>query len=34
VRWNSGARLASVTGREVKLRFVLTGGDLYSYWVE
>lgn len=31
-RWKGGADLAALRGREVKLRFLLAGGDLYSYY--
>lgn len=32
VRWRGGTDLAALRGREVKLRFHLAGGDLYSYY--
>jgi hypothetical protein len=32
VRWRE-ASLATVAGREVRLRFTLTGGRLFSFWV-
>lgn len=31
--WAGGARLSTLNGRAVKLKFHLTGADLYSYWV-
>lgn len=33
VTWANGKSLADAAGREVKFRFSLVGGDLYSYWV-
>ncbi|GLY76144.1 hypothetical protein [Actinoallomurus iriomotensis] len=33
VRWKGGRSLASLSGRQVRFRFHLTGTDLYSYWV-
>lgn len=33
VRWQSGKALASLKGQQVKLRFTLSGADLYSYWI-
>jgi hypothetical protein len=33
VRWDRGAELSTLAGRQVKLRFSLVNTDLYSYWV-
>lgn len=33
VRWNEGSSLASLIGKEVRFRFVLDNGKLYSFWV-
>jgi hypothetical protein len=32
VTWTKGADLSALQGKEIKLRFHLTGGNLYSYW--
>lgn len=32
VRWEGGRSLEGLTGRPVRFRFWLTGGDLYSFW--
>jgi len=32
--WNTGADLSGLAGKEIKLRFCLTGGQIYSYWFE
>ncbi len=34
VRWKGGKSLGALAGRQVELRFYLTGADLYSYWVK
>jgi hypothetical protein len=34
VKWNSGKDLSKLKGKEIKLRFYLDGGHLYSYWFE
>jgi hypothetical protein len=34
VGWNSGNSLAKLSGKEIKIRFYLKGGDLYSYWID
>lgn len=34
VKWDSGEELSKLKGEEVKLRFYLDGGQLYSYWFE
>lgn len=34
VKWVKGSDLSSLTGKNIKLRFHLKGGDLYSYWFE
>jgi len=34
VKWDSGADLSKLKGVEIKLRFYLDGGHLYSYWFE
>ncbi|HEY0667905.1 MAG TPA: carbohydrate binding domain-containing protein [Sphingobacteriaceae bacterium] len=33
VSWKNGADLTRLSGKKIKLRFHLTGGNLYSYWV-
>jgi hypothetical protein len=33
VRWSSMQDLSAVAGRKVRLRFHLTGGRLYAFWV-
>jgi hypothetical protein len=33
VSWKAAANLNSLTGRPVRFRFYLTGGELYSFWV-
>jgi hypothetical protein len=32
VAWRNGNSVAAIEGKEVRLRFYLKGGDLYSYW--
>lgn len=32
VNWKKGKGLEKLTGKKIKLRFYLDGGDLYSYW--
>ena len=32
VTWKKETDLSALMGKEVKLRFYLKGGDLYSYW--
>ncbi|WP_163510601.1 carbohydrate binding domain-containing protein [Fodinicola acaciae] len=32
VSWKSGSTIDSLAGKQVRLRFHLDGGDLYSYW--
>ena len=34
VRWAGNADVSRLTGRNVKLRFVLERGDLYAFWFE
>lgn len=34
VKWDNGADLGKLKGKEIKLRFYLSGGELYSYWFE
>ena len=34
VQWDKGADISALQGREIKLRFHLLGGNLYSYWFE
>lgn len=34
VTWENGTSLAKLAGKEIKLRFYLDGGDLYSYWFD
>ncbi|MCY2970359.1 MAG: glycosyl hydrolase family 32, partial [Planctomycetota bacterium] len=33
VRWRGGKDLSSLAGKPVRLRFYLTKGSLYSFWV-
>jgi hypothetical protein len=33
IRWQGATNLSSVTGKPVKLRFLLKSGKLYSFWV-
>ena len=33
LRWRNAADLAPLAGRPVRFRFVVKGGDLYSFWV-
>jgi len=33
VRWRGGKDLSSLVGKPVRLRFYLTNGSLYSFWV-
>jgi hypothetical protein len=32
--WDAGSDLSKLEGKNIKLRFHLTGGNLYSYWFE
>jgi hypothetical protein len=32
VRWNNKPAISQLQGKEIRLRFYLKGGDLYSYW--
>ena len=34
VQWDKGSDIAELQGKEIKLRFHLLGGNLYSYWFE
>jgi len=34
VTWENGNSLTKLAGKEIKLRFYLDGGDLYSYWFD
>lgn len=34
VLWDNGADLSQLQGQQIKLRFHLLGGNLYSYWFE
>ncbi|QKJ32631.1 carbohydrate binding domain-containing protein [Mucilaginibacter mali] len=34
VQWNGGTDVSKLQGREIKLRFHLLGGNLYSYWFQ
>lgn len=34
VNWQNRSSLLRLTGRKVKLRFYLKGGNLYSYWID
>lgn len=34
IKWNSGIDLSKLKGKEIKLRFYIDGGHLYSYWFE
>lgn len=34
VGWTGGGTLAALAGQTIRLRFHLTGGDIYSYWFE
>ena len=33
VEWTSGKTLASLKGQKIKVRFYLTDGDLYAFWI-
>lgn len=33
VSWKSGKEIASLAGRTIRLKFYLTGGDLYAFWI-
>jgi hypothetical protein len=33
LRWQHSADLASLSGRSVRLRFLLRNGSLYSFWL-
>ncbi|MCC8171454.1 MAG: hypothetical protein LIP00_06645 [Parabacteroides sp.] len=33
VTWQSGKEIASLAGRSVRIKFYLTGGDLYAFWI-
>lgn len=33
VSWKSGKDLASLAGKPIRIKFYLTGGDLYAFWV-
>ncbi len=34
IRWQDGRDLGSLANRELRIRFVLSAGSLYSFWVE
>jgi hypothetical protein len=34
VQWDNGADVSQLQGKEIKLRFHLLGGNLYSYWFQ
>lgn len=33
VSWKSGKNMASLAGKPIRIKFYLTGGDLYAFWI-